>query len=97
LLDATNAPRPRRRTRCSRRRVAIAAVDSTGFESRHASRSFVQRKESHSKQIQDVTYGRFPKLALACDSTSHLILSAVAGGGPKPDIDQLRTVLGPAL
>jgi hypothetical protein len=97
LLNATVAPRPRRRTRRSRRRVAIAAVDSTGFESRHVSRYFVQRKERHSKQVQVVTYGRFPKLALACDSTSHLILSAVPGGGPKPDIDQFRRVLGPAL
>jgi hypothetical protein len=34
---------------------------------------------------------------LACDSSSHLILSAVTGNGPKPDIDQFRRVLGPAL
>ena len=99
LLDATVAPRQfgPTRSRRSRRHVEIAAIDSTGFESRHASRYFVQRKEGHTKEVQRVRYGRFPKLGLACDSRNHLILSAVAGGGPKPDIDQFRRVLGPAL
>ena len=100
LLDATVAPpraRPKGRARRARRRVATAAVDSTGLESRHASRYFVRRKSRGSDAYHDTTYGRFPKLELACDCGTHLILSAVAGGGPKPDVDRFRAVLGPAL
>jgi len=100
LLDATVNPpraRPRGRARRARRRVGTAALDSTGLESRHASRYFVRRKARGSDAVQETTYGRFPKLELACDCGSHLILSAVAGGGPRPDVDRFRAVLGPAL
>lgn len=100
LLDATVVPpraRPRGRAKRARRRVATAAVDSTGLESRHASRYFVRRKAKGSDAVQETTYGRFPKLELACDCATHLILSAVAGGGPRPDVDRFRAVLGPAL
>ena len=95
LLDATTARRrgPGRR---GRRRVDTAAIDSTGLESRHASRYFVERKSRGPEARHRTTYGRFPKLGLACDCATHLILAAAAGGGPRPDVDQFRRILGQA-
>ncbi len=97
LLDAAVAPPRAKPKGRARRRVGTAAVDSTGLESRHASRYFVERKSRGSDARQRTTYGRYPKLGLACDCATHLILATVAGGGPRPDVDQFRTTLGPAL
>jgi hypothetical protein len=79
------------------RRVDTAAIDSTSLESRHASRYFVERKSRGSEARHRTTYGRFPKLGLACDCATHPILGAAAGGGPRPDVDQFRRILGQAL
>ena len=59
----------------------LAAIDSTGLESRHVSRYFIhrcQRQKAHWK-------GRYPKLSAICDTRSHLVLGAVFGRGPKAD------------
>ena len=95
LLDATLIrARPRGR-RKRRPRVRRAALDSSGFEAHHVSHYFVRRRAKGRKDWQTTTYKRFPKLAVLCDCDSHLILSAVAGRGPGPDITHFeRAVLG---
>jgi hypothetical protein len=68
-------------------RVAVAALDSSGFESRHVSRYYVRRRANDPRRTwQDLTYGRVPKLAAAVDCATHLVLSFWCGTGPKPDV-----------
>jgi transposase len=77
LLDATVArarscgligPKPR------------AAIDATGYETRHASRYYVWRKgKRHHKR------SRWPKLTAVLETASHVFLSAHVGKGPSAD------------
>lgn len=63
------------------RKSRLAAIDSTGLESRHVSSYFTHRCErppEHGK-------AGFPKLSAICDTKSHLILGAVFSRGPTPD------------
>lgn len=72
------------------RSVALAAMDASGFESRHVSAYFVRRRAKggvakNEPKTQETTYRRFPKLALVVDTRTHLALSFVPGVGPGPD------------
>ena len=78
-------------------RSELAALDGTGWESRHASRYFVSRRAKGLKTRQDTTYRRFPKAGVLCDCRSHLILSIVPSRGPSPDVPHFRRVLDDAL
>jgi Transposase DDE domain len=64
------------------------AVDATGFESRHCSRYFVQRRGERGHLWQ-----RWPKLTLACHTQSHLIVGALATIGPSQDSPQFAPVV----
>lgn len=69
----------------ARRRGLIAdgaevAVDATGLDSRYASRHYVTR--SGYKRFTRLAW---PKLTVACHTTSHLLLGAVFGRGPSQD------------
>jgi len=91
LLEATVA------TLCKDKRVALAAIDSTGLEAGHTSRYFVQRKRSKdSPTVENTTYRRFPKLAVVCDCFNHMILSMFTARGPSVDINQFCRTLKPA-
>jgi hypothetical protein len=59
---------------------AEVAVDATGLDSRYASRHYVQR--SGYKRFTRLAW---PKLTVACHTTSHLLLGAVFGRGPSQD------------
>ena len=97
LLDATlTRARPRRR-RKRRPRVRRAALDSSGFETHHISHYFVRRRAKGRERWQTTTYKRFPKLGVLCDCDSHLILSAVPGRGPGPDITHFERAILEAL
>lgn len=77
-------------------RIDLAAADSTGFESGHCSKYFTKRrKQGKNKGDPDepVAYRRFPKLGIVTDCASHMILSAVRGLGPRPDVDQLLPLM----
>lgn len=63
------------------RKSRLAAIDSTGLESRHVSHYFTQRCQRHNAHWKT----RFPKLSAICDTKSHLILGAVFSRGPRPD------------
>lgn len=84
LLDETIEAA--RAHRVMRKRVALAAIDGTGFESRHISTYFVRRRDRDCKKgYQTTTYTRFPSANLLCDCSSHLVLGVVTGRGPGPD------------
>lgn len=67
--------------------VQLAAIDGTGFESRHISYYFVKRRSKNDPgQYQQMTYICYPKVDLVCDCANHPILSGVTGRGPGSDI-----------
>jgi transposase len=84
LLDET--VRAANRSGVMRRNVAVAAIDSTGFETRHISSYFVRRRQRACKTgYQTTSYTRWPRANLVCDCDSHMILAVVTGRGPGPD------------
>jgi hypothetical protein len=84
-----------------RRTVAEAAVDSSGFDAGHASRYYVRRRakgqSKSEKPRQNTRYKRFAKLGVVIDTSSHLILAAEAGRGPRPDVDRFAPLVEQAL
>jgi len=96
LLDATVA-----RFMGRRKKVAMAAVDSSGFDAGHASRYYVRRRakgqNKSEKPRQSTRYKRFAKLGVVVDCATHLILAAEAGRGPRPDVDRFVPLLEQAL
>lgn len=73
---------------------SLAAMDSTGLESGHTSRYFVKRRERGAKNLyQTTTYKRFPKLALACDTLTHLIIGTLPLRGPSADVIHFKQLL----
>ena len=98
LLDQTlQHARPRRKRTGDRTTVKRAALDASGFEAQHVSHYFVRRREKGGKRWQSTAYKRFPKLAVLCDCDTHLILAAVAGRGPGPDITHVEAAICQAL
>ena len=80
------------------KKVKLAAVDSTGLEAGHISRYFVRRKRSRLLETCEETYyRRWPKLAIACDCSNHMILSAITIRGPSVDINQFERIMTPAI
>lgn len=96
LLDASVA-----RFMGRRRNVAVAAADSSGFDAGHASRYYVRRRAKGQGKSetprQNTRYKRFAKLGLVVDCSSHLILAAEAGRGPRPDVDRFVPLLEQTL
>jgi hypothetical protein len=81
------------------KRVRLAAIDASGFEAHRVSVYFVRRRAKNGQntgQWQTTTYRRFPKLAVICDCSSHLTLSAIVERGPKPDFDHWIPAMGQA-
>lgn len=69
--------------------VSLAALDGTGFESRHVSRYFVERREGQGEYFRK----GFPKVGLICDTSNHLVLAGVPERGPQFDRTHFRTAL----
>lgn len=88
LLDETVAQVMGRK-----RRVPLAAIDSTGMESHHTSQYFIHRRSRVPDIWQTTKYTRYPKLGLLVDCSNHMILGYLPDQGPKPDIRDL----GPTL
>jgi hypothetical protein len=92
LLDET--VRVATQQRVMKRRVALAAIDGTGFETRHISAYFVRRREKGCKTgYQTTTYTRYPAANVLCDCHSHLVLGVATGRGPGPDDPYFRPVV----
>lgn len=62
-------------------RSKLVAIDSTGMETRHASRYYTRRCKRHQGHYKR----RFPKLSAICDTSNHLLLGMVIDRGPKLD------------
>ncbi len=73
-----------------KRKIALAAIDSTGLESGHISPYFVRRRSRVPELWQTTHYTRFPKLAVIGDCKTHLILGAVTTRGPSVDVNRFR-------
>ncbi len=67
-----------------KRRVKLAAIDETGFESRHVSTYYAKRKKQTTGN-KGRKWHRFPKAGIVCDCESPMILAVVPGCGPMPD------------
>jgi hypothetical protein len=92
LLSATVREATRRQVIA--KRVKLAALDGTGFETRHISAYFVKRREKGQKnQFQTTQYTRYPYAGIVCDCASHFALAVVTGRGPGFD----RKFFAPAL
>ena len=88
LLDETV-----RRMMGRRRRVKLAAIDSTGMESHHTSRYFIQRRSRRWNPWKTMAFSRYPKLGLLVDCSNHFILGCLTDQGPKPDTRNLEPTL----
>ncbi|MBN2588667.1 MAG: IS5 family transposase [Sedimentisphaerales bacterium] len=71
----------------------LAAIDSTGIETRYASRYYTSRCERHSGHYKH----RYPKLSAICDTSNHLILGIFIDRGPRLDHVEARDTLSNAL
>jgi hypothetical protein len=69
-----------------------AAIDATGFESRHASAYYVDRRG-----YQPFRRLRWPKLTVVCHTRSHLLAGAVVGRGPSNDSPQFAEAVTQAV
>jgi Transposase DDE domain len=78
-----------------RRTVRLAAMDTSGFESQHVSHYYASRRKKTGKHGRTcaVSYRRFPKLGVVCDTKSHLCLAARTSQGPRPDFGDFRPLL----
>jgi hypothetical protein len=68
------------------RRTPLAAIDSTGLESRHVSRYYTQRTKTQKGHYKSY----YPKLSVVGDTANHLILGGRVDRGPKPDLTEAR-------
>jgi hypothetical protein len=71
----------------------LVAIDSTGMETRHASRYYTRRCKRHQGHYKH----RFPKLSAICDTSNHLLLGMVIDHGPKLDYAEDESTLLNAL
>ena len=75
------------------RKTRLAAMDSTGLESRHVSHYFTRRSGRHGAHYK----ARYPKLSAVCDVASHLVLALTVDRGPLPDHTEFEATLREAL
>jgi transposase len=71
----------------------LAAIDSTGLESRHVSHYFTRRCDRHAAHYK----ATYPKLSAICDTRSHLILGITVNRGPTVDHCEFRSTVERAL
>lgn len=73
--------------------VALSALDSTGLESHYTSSYFVTRKAKGGEYHQTTHYTTFPKVGIAMDCASFLVLAGAPSWGPSPDIVHFKRAL----
>jgi len=71
----------------------VAAIDSTGLESRHVSHYFTRRCDRHAAHYK----ATYPKLSAICDTRTHLILGITVNRGPTVDHCEFRSTVEHAL
>ena len=73
--------------------TSLAAIDSTGLESRHVSHYFTRRCDRHAAHYK----ATYPKLSAVCDTRTHLILGITVNRGPTVDHCEFRSTVERAL
>ena len=86
-----------RRLMGRRRRVRLAAFDSTGLECGRRSHYYVRRRAKGASQPQKTRYSRYAKLEAAFECGTHLLLAAIPRRGPAVDTDRFVPLLEEAL
>jgi len=86
-----------RRALGRRRKVALAAFDSTGFDSGHISSHYLRRRSREPSAWRTTTYTGYPKPETAADCASHLVIAAIPRRGPRVDVDRFVPLLEAAL
>lgn len=83
------------RTNASKKKryVDLAAIDGTGFESRHVSQYFLRRTGRLHGGITTSHCKAYPKMGLICNCSSHIILAVFTGRGPGSDMRQMIPTL----
>lgn len=80
-------------TKVMKKSVALSAVDSTGLESHYTSTYFVRRRARGMQEYEDTHYTRFPKVGIAMDCASFIVLAGAPSWGPSPDIRHWKKIL----
>ena len=80
-----------------RKRLKLAAMDSTGLDYGRRSAYYVRRRQAGQSKAKRVYYAHFAKLEASFDCRSHLILAALVGRGPRPDVDRFKPLLDATL
>jgi hypothetical protein len=80
-----------------RERLKRVAFDSTGLECGHRSIYYIRRRNGTLKRWQTVGYSRYAKLEAAMECSSHLLVAALVGRGPRVDVDRFVPLLDAAL
>lgn len=82
-----------RRIRGRKRAIRHAAVDSSDFETRHASGYYGRRRDGNAtdptRPKKPVIYSTFGQLMLIVCCTTHAVLAVVASAGPTPDAREI--------
>jgi hypothetical protein len=74
--------------------VALTAIDSSGFDASSASKYFVTKRDHQTgARRQRLSCPHYPTLGILVDCRSHLILAAVVGVGPWPEIGTLAPLV----
>lgn len=80
-----------------RRRVKLAAFDSTGLECGRRSHYYVRRRSKGDSKRQKTRYSRYAKLEAAFECRTHLVIAAIPRRGPAVDTDRFVPLLDEAL
>jgi hypothetical protein len=80
-----------------RKRLKLAAMDSTGMDYGRRSAYYVRRRHAGQSKAKRVYYSHFAKLEASFDCKSHLILAARMSRGPRPDVDCFKPLLDATL
>jgi hypothetical protein len=88
LLDRTIRLQMKRR-----RRVRVAAMDSSGLSATAASAYFVKRRAAVESRWKTMVYHRYPMVCLVADASTHFVLAVTAGEGPRLDVNQFPGLL----
>jgi hypothetical protein len=80
-----------------RKRLKLAAMDSTGLDYGRRSAYYVRRRQAGQSQAKRVYYAHFAKLEASFDCRTHLVLAARVGRGPRPDVNCFKPLLDATL
>ncbi len=86
-----------RRLMGARRRVKLAAFDSTGLDCGRRSYYYVRRRSGSASAKQRVRYSRYAKLEAAFECDTHIVLAAIPRRGPAVDTNRFVPLLEQTL